>query len=163
MTGALGLLGTDARRTLEERGIAHTGVDRGDLDLLDEDAVARAMAGHDVVLNCAAWTAVDEAESREAEAFEINATAAGVLARAAHHHGARIVQVSTDYVFAGEARSPYDEDAAPAPRTAYGRSKAAGEQAVREAAPGGPPRRPDRLAVRRPRALLPAHDHGPRP
>ena len=137
MTGALGLLGTEARLTLGERGIPHTGVDHGDLDLLDEDAVFRAMAGHDVVLNCAAWTAVDDAESREAEAFATNATAAGVLARAAHHHGARIVQVSTDYVFAGDARTPYDEDATPAPRTAYGRTKAAGEQAVREAAPEG--------------------------
>jgi dTDP-4-dehydrorhamnose reductase len=135
VTGALGLLGTDVCRTLEERGIPCTGVDRGDLDLVDAQAVSRAVAGHDVVLNCAAWTAVDDAESHEADAFAVNATAAGLLAGAAREHGAWIVQVSTDYVFAGDATTPYDEDAEPAPRTAYGRTKAAGEQAVRAAAP----------------------------
>ena len=133
----------------------HTAVDRGDLDLLDPVAVRAMRRRHDVVVNCAAWTAVDDAETHEAEAFAINATAAGVLARAAREHGARIVQVSTDYVFDGDAGSPYDEDAPPAPRSAYGRTKAAGEEAVRAERAGPPPRRPHGLAVRRPRRCFP--------
>ncbi len=135
MTGARGMLGTDVLRALEGHDISHTAVDRGDLDLFDEAAVAEAVAAHDVVVNCAAWTAVDDAEDSEAEAHEINAVAPGVLARAAARHGRRIVQVSTDYVFDGTARTPYDEDAPPDPASAYGRTKAAGEAAVRAAAP----------------------------
>jgi dTDP-4-dehydrorhamnose reductase len=86
--------------------------------------------GHDVVVNCAAYTAVDDAESHEAEAFALNAVGAANLARAAREHGARMVQVSTDYVFAGDADTPYAEDAPLEPRSAYGRTKAAGEWAV---------------------------------
>lgn len=129
------MLGTDVRRTLDARGIGHTAIDRVDLDLFDEAAVDDAVAGCDVVLNCAAWTAVDDAETHEDEAYRINAVAPGILARAAAVHGRRMVQVSTDYVFDGSASSPYDEDAPADPRSAYGRTKAAGEAAVREAAP----------------------------
>ena len=131
------MLGTDLRRTLADRGIESTGVDRGDLDLLDAEAVRKAVAGRQVVVNCAAWTAVDLAESHEPEAFEINAVAAGVVARAARAEGALVVHLSTDYVFDGEARAPYDEDAPLSPRSAYGRTKAAGEWAVRAEAPDG--------------------------
>src|SRR4051812_21542657 len=97
------MLGSDVRSTLEARGIEHTSVGRGDLDLTDADAVANAVVGHDVVVNCAAWTAVDLAETHEDEALEINAVAAGTLARAANEAGALIVHVSTDYVFDGAA------------------------------------------------------------
>lgn len=135
VTGGLGMLGTDLGRVLDRHGIPFTPRDRGDLDLFDEDAVAAAVAASDVVVNCAAWTAVDDAESHEDEAHQINAVAPGILARAAARHGRRIVQVSTDYVFDGSATSPYDEDASADPRSAYGRTKAAGEAAVREAAP----------------------------
>ena len=136
VTGARGMLGRDVCTTLEERGIEHTPVGRDELDLSDDTAITRAVAGHDVVLNCAAWTAVDLAESHEDEAFEVNAVAAGRLARAAYDAGALVVQVSTDYVFDGGADSPYAEDAPLRPRSAYGRTKAAGESAVRAAAPG---------------------------
>ncbi len=129
------MLGTDLRATLEERGVEVQSVGRADLDLLDPDAVAAAVGGNDVVVNCAAWTAVDDAEEHEAEAFTTNAVAAGLLARAARRHDATIVQVSTDYVFAGDAGSPYAEDAALGPRSAYGRTKAAGEWVVRAEAP----------------------------
>jgi dTDP-4-dehydrorhamnose reductase len=129
------MLGTDVLRTLDAQGIARTAVDRGDLELFDEGAVGEAVAAHDVVVNCAAWTAVDDAETHEAAAYEINAVVPGVLARAAAQHGRRMVHVSTDYVFDGTSRSPYDEDAPADPRSAYGRTKAAGESAVRAAAP----------------------------
>ncbi|MET0837706.1 MAG: dTDP-4-dehydrorhamnose reductase [Marmoricola sp.] len=135
VTGASGMLGTDLCRVLDRNGISVTRVDRGDLNLLDPVAVGEAVAGHEVVVNCAAWTAVDLAEAHEAEALEINATAAGVLARAAGEHGALVVHVSTDYVFDGTARTPYDEDASPSPLSAYGRTKAAGERTVRVEAP----------------------------
>ena len=87
VTGASGMLGTDLCRVLDRRGISVTAVDRGDLDLLDPVAVGEAVAAHDVVVNCAAWTAVDDAETHEEEAVEINAVAPGVLARAAAEHG----------------------------------------------------------------------------
>jgi dTDP-4-dehydrorhamnose reductase len=134
VTGARGMLGTDVCRVLDRHGIPATAFDRGDLDLFDESAVGEAVAAHDVVVNCAAWTAVDDAETQEDEAHQVNAVAPGVLARAAARHGRRIVQISTDYVFAGTARTPYDEDAPSDPRSAYGRTKAAGEAAVREGA-----------------------------
>ena len=135
VTGAAGMLGTDVRSVLDAHGIPHDDVTRADLDLLDQDAVDRAVAGHDVVVNGAAWTAVDDAEEHEAEAFLANAVAPGLLARAAKSHGARLLQVSTDYVFDGRATSPYVEHDALAPRSAYGRTKAAGEWAVLATAP----------------------------
>ncbi len=141
VTGAHGMLGTDAVRTLEARGLDHTALGRGDLDLLDAEAVSRALAGHAVVLNCAAYTDVDGAETHEDEAHEANAVVPGVLARAARAQGTKLVHVSTDYVFAGRASTPYDEDAPADPRSAYGRTKAGGEAAVRAA--GG-----DHLVVR---------------
>lgn len=135
VTGAAGMLGTDLVATLRERGHDVTAVTRADLDLLDPAAVDDAVAGHDVVANCAAWTAVDDAETHEQEAAAVNATAPRLLAAACREHGARLVHVSTDYVFAGDATSPYAEDAPVAPRSAYGRTKADGERAVREELP----------------------------
>ena len=135
VTGAAGMLGTDVREVLDAAGIAHDDVTRADLDLLDETAVDRAVAGHDVVVNCAAWTAVDDAEEHEPEAFAANAVAPSLLALATRHHGARLVHVSTDYVFDGAATTPYDEEHPRAPRSAYGRTKAAGEWAVLSTAP----------------------------
>ncbi len=84
----------------------------------------------DVIINAAAYTAVDRAEQEEAVATRINGEAVGVLARWAKAHGALLVNYSTDYVFAGDARSPYREDAAAGPAGAYGRSKRAGEEAL---------------------------------
>ena len=98
------------------------------------DAIARAQP--DVVINCAAWTAVDDAEAAEEQALAVNAGGAANLAAACAARGARLVQVSTDYVFAGDAGRPYAEDDVPAPRTAYGRTKLAGEQAVLDRLPG---------------------------
>jgi len=88
-----------------------------------------------VMVNCAAWTAVDDAESHEDEALRVNGDGAANLAAAAAKAGAILVQLSTDYVFDGQAASPYAEDATTGPRSAYGRTKLAGERAVLETLP----------------------------
>lgn len=107
-----------------------TAVDRDEIDIRDPQACQEVVAGHDFVVNVAAWTAVDEAETHESAAFAVNAVGAANLARACAAARAPMVQVSTDYVLAGDAGSPYPEDAPLAPRSAYGRTKAAGEWAV---------------------------------
>jgi len=135
VTGAKGMLGTDAMALIRERGHDVTGVDLGDLELTDADAVRAALADVDVVLNCAAWTAVDDAETEEETALLVNGTIPGVIAGAAAAAGSRLVHISTDYVFAGDATSPYAEDAPTDPRSAYGRTKDAGEEQVRAALP----------------------------
>jgi dTDP-4-dehydrorhamnose reductase len=135
VTGAAGMLGRDVVRALASRGHEVTAAARHQLDVGDAAAVDKAVAGHDVVVNCAAYTAVDDAETHEADAFAVNATAAAYLAAACAATAARLVHVSTDYVFAGTAQEPYPETARLAPRSAYGRTKAAGEWAVRANCP----------------------------
>jgi dTDP-4-dehydrorhamnose reductase len=107
-------------------------MDRAGLDVTDAAAVSDAIARcrPDVVVNCAAWTAVDDAEASEEQALAVNAGGPANLTTACGAHAARLVQVSTDYVFTGDASRPYTEDDVPAPRTAYGRTKLAGEHAV---------------------------------
>lgn len=133
VTGANGMLATDLRQVLAGRPV--TALGRGDLDVTDPDAVEAAVAGHTVVINCAAYTRVDDAEADEDTAFAVNATGAGNLARAAALHGARLVQLSTDYVFDGTATAPYAEDAPRHPVSAYGRTKAEGERLALESNP----------------------------
>ncbi len=135
VTGSNGMLGTDLVDLLRQSDQDVTAATRASLDLADPEAVRTAVAGHDVVVNTAAWTAVDDAETNEAAAAAVNADAPRLLAVAARAHGARLVQLSTDYVFDGSASSPYAEDAATAPASAYGRTKELGEQAVREVLP----------------------------
>jgi dTDP-4-dehydrorhamnose reductase len=138
VTGAGGMLGIDMVAALTSCGAPVTGLDRAGLDVTDAAAVTDAIARGrpDVVVNCAAWTAVDDAEAAEDQALAVNAGGAANLAAACAGSGARLVQVSTDYVFAGDAGRPYTEDDVPAPRTAYGRTKLAGEQAVLGRLPG---------------------------
>ncbi|BAU33139.1 dTDP-4-dehydrorhamnose reductase [Microcella alkaliphila] len=135
ITGAGGMLGRDLQTALGGRAV--TAATRADLDITDVEAAADAVAGHGVVVNCAAYTAVDAAESDEQAAHLINATGAENLARASARHGARLIQLSTDYVFAGDATTPYSEDAPLAPVSAYGRTKADGERLARAAHPAG--------------------------
>ena len=135
LTGATGMLGQDLQQALAGREV--TALGRTDLDVTDPDAVSAAVAGHDIVLNCAAYTKVDDAEGDEDAAFAVNATGAGNLARAAAQHGAKLVQLSTDYVFDGTATTPYPEDAPRHPVSAYGRTKAEGERLALELNPGG--------------------------
>lgn len=125
------MLGQDLVAQLRARGDEVTAVDRDEVDITDPAATLAAVAGHQVVVNVAAWTAVDDAETKEGAAFAVNALGAASLARASAAHGARMVQISTDYVFDGAATTPYAEEELPAPRSAYGRTKAAGEWAVR--------------------------------
>ncbi|MAQ19578.1 MAG: dTDP-4-dehydrorhamnose reductase [Sandaracinus sp.] len=107
------------------------GLDRTRLDLADEASVARFdPAGVDVVVCCAAHTAVDAAESEEALATRINGAAVGALAERCAAAGATLIHFSTDYVFDGQGTAPYPVDAPIAPLNAYGRSKAAGERAI---------------------------------
>ncbi len=135
VTGAGGMLGLDLQAALAGREV--TALTRGDLDVTDLAAVRTAVAGHDAVVNAAAYTKVDDAETHEDAAYAVNATGAENLAVAASEHGARLVQVSTDYVFDGKATSPYPEDAPLDPLSAYGRTKAAGERLALAAHPEG--------------------------
>jgi dTDP-4-dehydrorhamnose reductase len=134
VAGGGGMLGRDLAAALASRDA--TILTRAQLDITDPDAVEAAVEGHAVVINAAAYTRVDDAESDEAAALAINGTGAGHLAVAAARHGASIIQVSTDYVFDGMATTPYAEDAPIAPRSAYGRTKAEGERLVALGNPG---------------------------
>ena len=137
VVGAGGMLGRDLVTALVADGEEVVGLARRELDITDEAAVGAAVRAcrPDVVVNCAAWTAVDDAETREDEAFRVNGPGAAHLAAACAAGESPLVHLSTDYVFAGDGRRPYAEDDAPAPRTAYGRSKLAGERAVRAMLP----------------------------
>jgi dTDP-4-dehydrorhamnose reductase len=137
VTGGAGMLGQDVAAVATRAGHDVLSLARRDLDITDPDAVRRAVADASpaAIVNCAAWTDVDGAESEEEAATAVNGLAPGLLARAAADAGAHLVHVSTDYVFPGNATEPYLESAPTGPRTAYGRSKLAGEVAVREAAP----------------------------
>jgi dTDP-4-dehydrorhamnose reductase len=131
VAGANSMFAHDLVPALRAAGHLVTSLNRADLDVTDPAECVAAVAGHDMVVNTAAWTAVDDAEAMEAEAFAVNALGAANLARAAQHADARLVHLSTDYIFEGQATEPYAADALPGPRSAYGRTKLAGEWAIR--------------------------------
>jgi dTDP-4-dehydrorhamnose reductase len=135
--GTTGQVATELRR-LSGAGLAVEALGRDRADLSDPAACAAAVAATtaDVVINAAAWTAVDRAETEEAAAHVVNAEAPGAMARAAAARGLPFLHVSTDYVFDGSGETPRTEDAPTGPLGAYGRTKLAGERAVAEA--GGP-------------------------
>src|SRR3954468_741231 len=132
VTGAAGMLGQDVVRAAEFVNHQVAGYARADLDVTDPRAVRRVMEAErpDAVVNCAAWTDVDGAETAEDEATEINGVGAGIVAAEAASLGAAVVYPSTDYVFDGTSRRPYSESDPPSPIQAYGRSKLAGEVEV---------------------------------
>ena len=134
ITGSAGMLGTELVR-LSQREFDVTPADLGEFDIRDGVATDAFVAGAtpDVVINCAAYTDVDGAESNQEAAFDVNATGAGNIAAAAERGGARLVHVSTDYVFDGTGDRPYTETDEPGPTSVYGRSKLAGERVVLEA------------------------------
>lgn len=132
VTGAAGQLGLDVVRSWTDTGDDVTALDRDALDVTDRDAVVGLIgAAHpDVVVNCAAWTAVDACEGDPQRADAANASAVEHLAEACDAVGSRLVQISTDYVFDGTLDRPYREDDATNPQSVYGRSKRAGELAA---------------------------------
>lgn len=131
VTGAGGQLG-HALTSNAPDDVTVSALKRGDVDIADAAAVRELMAAvtPDLVINAAAYTAVDRAETESAEAFAANAQGPQNLAEACVASGARLLHVSTDFVFDGQASRPYAVDAAPAPLGVYGESKLAGEQAV---------------------------------
>ena len=129
--GASGQLGTELQRTVPA-GVTLTTPDLGDLDICDSTAVARTIAAvrPEAVFNCAAFTNVDGAESARDEAMAANGIAPGIIAAASAECGARLLHISTDYVFDGRASTPYRPDAPTAPLNVYGESKLEGERRV---------------------------------
>ncbi len=138
------MLAADVRRACARAGAEFVGLDLPELDIIDPQSVAGALerTQPDAILNCAAWTDVDGAESNAAAAHAVNADGAGNLARAAAERGVPLMQVSTDYVFDGSAphdaagaTRPYVESDPTGPRSVYGKTKLLGEQQVLAASP----------------------------
>ena len=131
LTGSNGQVGWELQKTLAPLG-ALTALGRAELDLRDGARIGEAVraVNPDVIVNAAAYTAVDRAESERDLAFAVNAVAPGVLAEEAKRSGALLVHYSTDYVFDGSKPTPYVEDDAPNPLNVYGASKLAGELAI---------------------------------
>ena len=131
VTGASGQL---AHALLNQSPDQHLliGVDKRALDISQADQVESTVVRHqpDIIINCAAYTAVDRAEQETALAYAVNADGPGFLAQAAKRHGAKLIHISTDYVFDGEQARPYRRDDPPKPANAYGASKLEGERRV---------------------------------
>jgi dTDP-4-dehydrorhamnose reductase len=130
--GSNGQLGSDMVALAHEDGHQVSALDYPDIDIRDEGAIERSIksTGAQAIINCAAYTAVDKCESERDAATALNATAPGLLARQAKRAGARLVHISTDYVFDGRATTPYTEADEPRPNSVYGQTKRAGEQQV---------------------------------
>ncbi len=138
VTGATGQLGSEVVRCLQQQGHEIIAPPRAAMDFLDPDAVAMQVdrLRPEQVINCAAWTQVDLAETEQETAYVINRDSPGRLAEAVARCGGNMLHVSTDFVFDGNQTRPYCETDTPNPVSAYGRSKLAGEQAVQTALPG---------------------------
>ncbi|MGF1593853.1 MAG: dTDP-4-dehydrorhamnose reductase [Kiloniellaceae bacterium] len=136
LLGAEGQVGREVAGLAAARGLALTALGRRQLDIVRRDGLRDAVAGHAVVVNAAAYTAVDRAESEPELAMAVNRDGAGHVAEACAAAGATLIHLSTDYVFDGAKGAPYREDDPVAPLNVYGRSKQAGEAAVRAACAG---------------------------
>lgn len=136
LIGDKGMLGTDLGLALARAGIEYIGSDR-EVSILDPAAISAFASGRKLewIVNCAAYTAVDKAEDDTENCFRLNAEGPGNVAALARSIGARMLHLSTDYVFDGMGDRPYGEDDPPAPVTFYGKSKAEGERRVRSACP----------------------------
>jgi len=132
LLGARGMLGTDLAAACIQAGHDVAAFDLPELDITQREPVRRAIQGADVVINCAAYTNVDRAESEPDLASRVNAEAVGQLGELARRAGAWVVHVSTDFVFDGRLDRPYHEQDVPNPISAYGRSKWEGEQRLEQ-------------------------------
>lgn len=132
VTGASGQLGYDVERELERRGIEHLGTSSRELDITDREAVERLMAAYrpDAAIHCAAYTKVDLAEDEPERCWAVNADGTRNLAAACRKTGAKMLYISTDYVFPGTGERSYETGDPTGPVNTYGRSKLAGELAV---------------------------------
>ena len=134
VTGVTGQLGFDVMRKLESRGIPARGCGRAEFSLTDPAGMRKYIEEYapDAVVHCAAYTAVDKAEDEPGLAMEVNAEGTRSLAEICRDIGAKMLYISTDYVFPGDGEEFYAPDAPKSPRNVYGRSKLAGEEAVQE-------------------------------
>src|SRR3569833_2727265 len=134
VTGANGQVGWELMRRADKFGVTALGTDSKTLDITDPHAVAAMIqpGAFDVVVNAAAYTAVDKAESEPEKAYAVNRDGAAYLAQACAKAGIPLIHISTDYVFDGTKQGPYVEDDPIIPINVYGASNAAGEQAIRE-------------------------------
>lgn len=132
VTGASGQLGYDVERELERRGIEHLGTSSRELDITDREAVERLMAAYrpDAAIHCAAYTKVDLAEDEPERCWAVNADGTRNMAAACRKTGAKLLYISTDYVFPGTGERSYETGDPTGPMNTYGRSKLAGELAV---------------------------------
>lgn len=134
VTGASGQLGHDVCRELTARGIENRGTSSRELDITDTEAVRKYVTAYapDAVIHCAAWTAVDKAEDEYESAYAVNAEGTRALALACKESGAKMLYISTDYVFPGDGERFYEPENNTGPLNAYGTTKLAGERAVKE-------------------------------
>lgn len=132
VTGASGQLGYDVERELERRGIEHLGTSSRELDITDREAVERLMAAYrpDAAIHCAAYTKVDLAEDEPERCWAVNADGTRNMAAACRKTGAKLLYISTDYVFPGTGERSYETGDPTGPVNTYGRSKLAGELAM---------------------------------
>ena len=134
VTGANGQLGYDVVQHLNELGIEHLGVERNVLDITNQDAVSKILTsyGPDVVIHCAAYTAVDKAENDRENCYAVNVLGTRYIAEVCQNIDAKMVYISTDYVFDGEGNEPFKETDQPNPINYYGQTKYEGELEVQK-------------------------------
>ena len=138
VTGGKGQVGWELARLLRENGVPFAAPGHDELDITDDTSVRRTilrMSELDAVIHCAAYTAVDRAETEPEKAFQVNARGTRIVAQACAERNVAMVYLSTDYVFDGTKSAPYEVDDPPSPINVYGKSKLAGEQAAREILP----------------------------
>ena len=135
VTGAQGQLGYDVVKELAVRNLSYFGVGRTECDITDGDAVRHCFSAYrpDMVIHCAAYTAVDRAEDEEERCRAVNVWGTENVAHACAELGAKMIYLSTDYVFPGDGGTPFETDAPTGPLNVYGRSKLDGEKIVQEA------------------------------